>query len=59
MLKYSLYTIKSNTALKKLYIQLIKVVSGKIDDNEQNLWHNTLRWNTHPARFQTTNPKPD
>ena len=40
-------------------MQLIKVVSRKIDDNEQNLWHNILRRNTHPARFQTTNLKPD
>ena len=31
--KYFLYTIKTNTAKKK---QLTKVVSRKIDDNQQN-----------------------
>ena len=35
-------------------MQLIKVVSRKIDDNEQNLWHNILRRSTHAERFQKT-----
>ena len=37
MLKYPLYTIKSNTAKKNIYIQLIEFASRKIDDNKQNL----------------------
>ena len=37
MLKYSLYTIKINTAKNNFYnIQLIKMVSRKIHDNDQN-----------------------